>query len=95
MSTNLPRFQSLFSFLHHFVLEKLATTSIRVKVIKGLFQLGELCEDGGGSAWRIVIIGGALRPRLSGKLLGDVYSPVGHVGNAEAGLNILLYSDWL
>ena len=41
------------------------------------------------------IIGGALRPRLSGKPVSNVYSPDGHVGNAEAGLNIILYSDWL
>ena len=31
MSTNVPRFQSFFSFLHHFVLANLATSSIRVK----------------------------------------------------------------
>ena len=32
MSTLVPGFQSLFSaFLHHFVLAKLATTSIRVR----------------------------------------------------------------
>ena len=41
------------------------------------------------------IIGGALRPRLSGKPVSNVYSADGHVGNAEAGLNIILYSDWL
>ena len=41
------------------------------------------------------LIGGALRPRLSGKLLWNVDSPEGHVGNAEARLNIILYSDWL
>ena len=41
------------------------------------------------------LIGRALRPRLSGKPVSNVYSPDGHVGNAEAGLNIILYSDWL
>ena len=40
-------------------------------------------------------IGGALRPRLSGKLFWNVHSPDGHVGNAEAGMNIILNSDWL
>ena len=43
----------------------------------------------------IIVIGGALRPRLYGKPVSNVYSPDGHVGNAEAGLNIILYSDWL
>ena len=33
-----------------------------------------------------IVIGGALRLRLSGKLLLNVHSPDGHVGNAEAGL---------
>ena len=42
-----------------------------------------------------IIIGGALRPRLSGKLFWNVHSPDGHVRNPEAGLNIILYSDWL
>ena len=32
MSTHVPGFQSFFSFLHHFVLAKLATSSIRVKM---------------------------------------------------------------
>ena len=32
MSTHEPGFQSFFSFLHHFALAKLATSSIRVKV---------------------------------------------------------------
>ena len=41
------------------------------------------------------IIGGALRPRLYGKLFWNVHSPDGHVRNPEAGLNIILYSDWL
>ena len=41
------------------------------------------------------IIGGALRPRLYGKLFRNVHSPDGHVRNPEAGLNIILYSDWL
>ena len=31
MSSHFPGFQSFFRFLHHFVLNKLATTSIRVK----------------------------------------------------------------
>ena len=31
MSTHLPRFPSFFRFLHHFVMTKLATSSIRVK----------------------------------------------------------------
>ena len=31
MSTHLPGFQSFFRFLHHFVLAKLATSSVRVK----------------------------------------------------------------
>ena len=31
MSTHLPGFQSFSNFLHHFVLAKLATSSIRVK----------------------------------------------------------------
>ena len=31
MSTHLPGFQSFFSFFNHFVLAKLATSSIRVK----------------------------------------------------------------
>ena len=31
MSTHMPGFQSFFSFLCHFVLAKLATSSIRVK----------------------------------------------------------------
>ena len=31
MSTHLPGFQSFFKFLHHFVLAKLATGSIRVE----------------------------------------------------------------
>ena len=31
MSTHLPGFQSCFRFLHHLVLAKLATSSIRVK----------------------------------------------------------------
>ena len=30
MSTHVPRFQSFFRFLHHFLLGKLATSSIRV-----------------------------------------------------------------
>ena len=30
MSTHLPGFQSFYGFLHHFVLAKLATSSIRV-----------------------------------------------------------------
>ena len=38
------------------------------------------------------IIGGALRPRLYRKLFWNVHSPDGHVGNPEAGLNIILYS---
>ena len=34
MSTHLPGFKSVFSFfLHHFVLAKLATSSIRVNII--------------------------------------------------------------
>ena len=33
MSTHVPGFQPLFSFLHHFVLAKLATSSIRVKML--------------------------------------------------------------
>ena len=32
MSTHLPVFQSFFSFLHHFVLVKLASSSIRVVI---------------------------------------------------------------
>ena len=43
----------------------------------------------------ILLIGGALRPRLYGKLFWSVHSPDGHVRNPEAGLNIILYSDWL
>ena len=31
MSTHIPGFQSFFSFLHHFAMAKLATSSIRVK----------------------------------------------------------------
>ena len=31
MSTHLPGFQSFFSFLHHFVSTKIATSSVRVK----------------------------------------------------------------
>ena len=34
MSTHLPGFQSHSVFLHHFVLAKLATNSIRVKLLK-------------------------------------------------------------
>ena len=33
MSTHVPRFQSFFRFLHHFVQAKLATSSIRVKQV--------------------------------------------------------------
>ena len=32
MSTHLPRFQSFFSFLYHFVLAQLAASSIRVRL---------------------------------------------------------------
>ena len=34
MGTHLPGFQSIISFLHHFVLAKLATT--RIRVMKGM-----------------------------------------------------------
>ena len=36
MSTHLPGFQSFFSFLHHFVLPKVATSRKRVKVVTDL-----------------------------------------------------------
>ena len=36
MSTHLNGFQSFFRFLHHFVLAKVATSSIRVKEILSL-----------------------------------------------------------
>ena len=39
MSTHLPGFQSFSAFSHHFVLAKLPTTSIRVKV-KGKLRMG-------------------------------------------------------
>ena len=41
MSTHEPGFQSFSGFLHHFVLAKLANSSIRVKIS----QLGDLVFD--------------------------------------------------
>ena len=39
MSTHVPSFQSFFSFLHHFVLSKLAILTLRVKHEKCLFPV--------------------------------------------------------
>ena len=41
------------------------------------------------------IIGGAIRPRLPGKLFYDVHGQTSRDLNPEAGLNMILYSDWL
>ena len=48
-----------------------------------------------GAICIVYLIGGALRPRLSGKPIWNVHGPDGRARNAEAGLNIVLYSDWL
>ena len=42
MSTHMPGFQSFFRFLRHFVLAKLATSSIRVKNMKCYLQAKEI-----------------------------------------------------
>ena len=39
MSTHVPGFRSFFRFLLHFVLAKLATSSIRVKIILTIFPV--------------------------------------------------------
>ena len=39
MSTHVPGFQSFFRFLLHFVLAKLATSSIMVKIILPIFPV--------------------------------------------------------
>ena len=44
---------------------------------------------------KISLIGGAIRPRLPGKLFWDVHGRDLRALNHEAGLNIILYSDWL
>ena len=41
------------------------------------------------------VIGGAIRPRLPGKLFRDVHGQTSRALNPEAGLNTILYSDWL
>ena len=57
MSTHFPGFQSFFRFLHHFVLAKLATSSIRVKLISKHLVNSEIPGGGGGG-------GGAFRGRI-------------------------------
>ena len=42
MSTHMPGFQSVFSFLHHFLLAKLATSSVRVNPFLPS-SLSEMC----------------------------------------------------
>ena len=41
------------------------------------------------------VIGGAIGPALSGKVFWDVHGQTSRDLNREAGLNIILYSDWL
>ena len=36
MSTHVPGFQSFFIFLHHFLMAKLATSSIRVSIVRDI-----------------------------------------------------------
>ena len=45
--------------------------------------------------FRSFFIGGALRPRLHGKLFWDVHGRDLRALNPEAGMIIILYSDWL
>ena len=47
MSTHIPGFQSFSGFLHHFVLAKLATSSMRVKDTGGQFLSGQLALSSG------------------------------------------------
>ena len=64
MNTYLPGFQSFFMFLHHFVLAKIATSSIRVKVHfvhLGFFLLAMNDSPVHGLTWCF---------RLSGRCLG-------------------------
>ena len=50
MSTHVPGFQSFFRFLHHFVMAKLATSSLRLKFqlcasLVGYVQCSSTCKD--------------------------------------------------
>ena len=54
MSTHLPRFQSFSAFLHHFVLTKLDTSSIRVndKISSQYFEI----EVPGGAIYLLFLV---------------------------------------
>ena len=43
----------------------------------------------------VPVIGGAIRPAFTGKVFCDVHGQTSRDLNPEAGLNIILYSDWL
>ena len=75
MSTHVPGFSNFLSFLHHFELAKLATSSIRVKFYVNSYiyenyapSLGhELVEIFDPSEWALCAVTGCFRSNMHAK----------------------------